>query len=76
MQNDRSSRRDYAAQARAEALQTLYRIAGLVLLALTLLGVLWLAGHVHPDFATAVAPAASGSASAPSASAALTPSVA
>ena len=76
MQNDRSSRRDYAAQARAEALQTLYRVAGLVLLALTLLGVLWLAGHVHPDFATAVAPAASGSASAPSASAALTPSVA
>ena len=74
------SRRELAAQAQAaaqaELLARIYRVAGLVLLVLTLLGILWLARHVHPDFATAVAPVAPISASAPSAPSSAAPSVA
>ena len=74
------SRHELAAQAQAaaqaELLARIYRVAGLVLLVLTLLGILWLARHVHPDFATAVAPVAPISASAPSAPSSAAPSVA
>ena len=76
MENNSPSRRRYAEQARAETLETVRRIAGLALLVLTLLGVVWLAGHVHPDFATAVAPVAPLSPSASAAPAAGAPSVA
>ena len=36
-----------------------YRVIALALFALCLLLLLWVAGHVHPDFATAASPAQS-----------------
>ena len=65
MERETRSRRDYAAEARQETLASLYRIAGVVLMALTLLSVLWLGVHVHPDFGTSAAPIAPISSSSP-----------
>ena len=57
------------------ALPFSYRLLGVALFALCLLLLLWVAGHVHPDFATAASPVqgasgASASAASPSAPAA------
>ena len=55
------SRSQRAEAARREKRMLLYRLIGLVLLVLTLFAVVWLAGHVHPDFASAPTAAAASS---------------